>query len=92
MKNFHIFTLLAAGLFLAAAIATYQPSTHTSGGSLSYHNSYQIHTVPDMAEPQLQFTTPVGVSSDSAHQATGIPLPLTPAFSYTIGKVPGRDS
>ncbi|MBO4525667.1 MAG: hypothetical protein J5692_03640, partial [Bacteroidales bacterium] len=87
MKNFHIFTLLAAGLFLAAAIATYQPSTHTSGGSLSYHNSYQIHTVPDMAEPQLQFTTPVGVSSDSAHQAAGIPLPLTPAFSYTIGKV-----
>ena len=87
MKNFHIFTLLAAGLFLAAAIATYQPSTHTSGGSLSYHNSYQIHTVPDKAEPQLQFTTPVGVSSDSAHQAAGIPLPLTPAFSYTIGKV-----
>ena len=54
---------------------------------MSYHNSYQIHSIPDKAEPQFQFTTQVGVSSDSACQAAGIPMPITPAFSYTIGKV-----
>ena len=85
MKSFHIFTLLAAGLFLAAAIATYQPATHTSGGSYSFTNSYSITPVtgglyPDMTKPTI---TPALKSVGD----TSLPVSLTPAFSYTIGKV-----
>ncbi len=81
MKSFHIFTLLAAGLFLAAGIAIYQPATHTSGGSYSFTNSYSITPVtgtlcPDASQPTYKA---LGDSS--------LPVSLTPAFNYTIGKV-----
>ncbi len=81
MKNFHFFTCLAAGLFLAAAIATYQPATHTSGGSYSYTNSYSVAPVNGNLYPDISQPTTKAVGD------TSLPVSLTPAFSYTIGKV-----
>ncbi len=81
MKSFHIFTLLAAGLFLAAAIATYQPATHTSGGSYSYTNGYSVAPVNGNLYPDISQPTTKAVGD------TSLPVSLTPAFSYTIGKV-----
>ena len=81
MKSFHIFTLLAAGLFLAAAIATYQPTSHTSGGSYSFTNSYSVAPVNGNLYPDISQPTTKAVGD------TSLPVSLTPAFSYTIGKV-----
>ena len=81
MKNFHFFTCLAAGLFLAAAIATYQPATHTSGGSYSYTNGYSVAPVNGNLYPDISQPTTKAVGD------TSLPVSLTPAFSYTIGKV-----
>ena len=81
MKSFHIFTLLAAGLFLAAAIATYQPASHTSGGSYSFTNSYSVAPVNGNLYPDISQPTTKAVGD------TSLPVSLTPAFSYTIGKV-----
>ena len=85
MKSFHIFTLLAAGLFLAAAIATYQPASHTSGDTYSFASGYSVAPVtgglcPDVTRPAI-IPTPKSVGD------TSLPVSLTPAFSYTIGKV-----
>ena len=81
MKSFHIFTLLAAGLFLAAAIATYQPASHTSGGSYSFTNSYSVAPVNGNLYPDISQPTTKAVGD------TSLPVSLTPAFSYAIGKV-----
>ena len=85
MKRIHIFTLLAAGLFLAAAIATYQPASHTSGDTYSFASGYSVAPVtgglcPDVTRPAI-IPTPKSVGD------TSLPVSLTPAFSYTIGKV-----
>ena len=85
MKNFHFLTLLAVGVFLAAAIATYQPATHTSGGSYSFASGYSVAPVtgglcPDVTRPAI-IPTPKSVGD------TSLSVSLTPAFSYTIGKV-----
>ena len=92
MKSFHIFTLLAAGLFLAAAIATYQPASHTSGGSCSFTNSYSVAPVNGNLYPDISQPTTKAVGDTSAPAQTTSPIPhfplkLTPAFSYTVGKV-----
>lgn len=81
MKNFHIFTCLAIGVFLTAAIATYQPATHTSDGSYSFTNSYSVAPVTDDPHPDVVQPTTKAVGD------TSLPVSLTPAFSYTIGKV-----
>ena len=85
MKNFHFLTLLAVGVFLAAAIATYQPASHTSGGTYSFASGYSVAPVtgglcPDETRPTIT-PTPKSVGD------TSLPVSLTPAFSYTIGKV-----
>ena len=90
MKNLHFFTLLAAGVFLAAAIATYQPATHTSGGSYSLTNSYSVAPVTGSLYPDastLKAVRDTSLPVQSASPITHFPLGLTPAFSYTIGKV-----
>ena len=85
MKNFHFLTLLAVGVFLAAAIATYQPAIHTSGGTYSFASGYSVAPVtgglcPDVTRPAI-IPTPKSVGD------TSLPVSITPAFSYTIGKV-----
>lgn len=81
MKNFHFLTLLAVGVFLAAAIATYQPASHTSGGSYSFTNCYSVAPVNGNLYPDISQATTKALGDSS------LPVSLTPAFSYTIGKV-----
>ena len=44
MKNIHIITFLAAGLFLAAAIATYRPSASSFSVTPFGFSSVRRHT------------------------------------------------
>ncbi|MBP5613359.1 MAG: hypothetical protein J6X35_04350, partial [Bacteroidales bacterium] len=92
MKNIHIITLLAVGLFLVAAIATYQPAAHTSGGSYSFANGYSIAPVtgslyPDTDRPKTKAVGDTSAPAQTTSPIPHFPLKLTPAFSYTVGKV-----
>ena len=51
MKNIHIITLLAAGLFLAAAIATYRPSASSFSGQYSLTDGYSVTPVTGSLYP-----------------------------------------
>ena len=81
MKNLHLFTLLVAGVVLAVAIATYEPAPSSDGGMYSFTNSYGIAPVADVPHPD------VVQPPTKAVRDTSLPVCLTPAFSYTIGKV-----
>ena len=81
MKNLHLFTLLVAGVVLAVAIATYEPAPSSDGGMYSFTNSYGIAPVTDTPHPDMVQPTTKAVGD------TSLPVSLTPAFSYTIGKV-----
>ena len=81
MKNLHLFTLLVAGVVLAIAIATYEPAPSSDGGMYSFTNSYGIAPVTDTPHPDMVQPTTKAVGD------TSLPVSLTPAFSYTIGKV-----
>ncbi|MDD6583065.1 MAG: SpvB/TcaC N-terminal domain-containing protein [Bacteroidales bacterium] len=81
MKNLHLFTLLVAGVVLAVAIATYEPAPSSDEGMYSFTNSYGIAPVTDTPHPDVVQPTTKAVGD------TSLPVSLTPAFSYTIGKV-----